>query len=127
MCDQDHTDASFAYLGDQPENDRRLANTERRSRFVENQQSRSEVNRSSDRESLPFTTGERPDQLTRICDAPDADSWISSSEILFAWAESIRRNGPRPFVGSAPTKKLRATLRSGIVPEFWWTVAMPSA
>ena len=38
---------------------------------------------------------------------------------------SKRRNGPRPFVGSSPRKKLRQIDISGTIARSWKTVAIP--
>ncbi len=52
-------------------------------------------------------------------------SAICSVAMRPAARTSNLRNGPRPLVGSEPTKKLRLTLMSGSTARSWYTVAMP--
>ena len=52
---------------------------------------------------------------------------IASMVVEFIAFVSIRLNGPRPFVGSRPIKKLRVTDISGIIARSWKTVAIPAS
>ena len=69
--DEHHAQPALARLADEPEHDRRLPHTQRRSRLVEDEDSCPEVNGAGNGHALALSTGKRADRLVHVAQ-PDA-------------------------------------------------------
>ena len=113
--DEDHAHASLARLGDVAKHHAGLLHPERRGRLVEDEHPGAEMDRPRDGDGLALPARERADRLRRIAQR-DAEM---PQLLLRPPARSGRRRAdasvPAPTQGSAPRKKFRQMLRSGII------------
>ena len=117
--DEDHADAALARLEDVLEHDARLLDAERRGRLVEDQHARAEVDRPRDRDRLPLAARERADRLVRVADVDPHLAQLARARSSSPARRRTARNGPQPFVGSAPRKKFRQIDISGTIARSW--------